>query len=71
MYKNLSLEGINKIVAFINGIGQTLPEEVSAEIATSVDDKTTFSVFNLISSDKRHKFIAEKLEKYVVTYDKN
>lgn len=72
--KNPGLEGIKKVNAFINGTGQTLPEEVSAEMApnfkfcpvTSVDVERSFSAYKLILSDKRHKFSIENLAKYCI-----
>nr|CAH7760199.1 unnamed protein product [Callosobruchus chinensis] len=74
--KNPCLEGIKKVNAFINGTGQILPEEVSAEMAqnfkfcpvTSVDVERSFSAYKLVLSDKRHKFAPENLEKYVFVY---
>nr|CAH7762359.1 unnamed protein product [Callosobruchus chinensis] len=76
LYKNPCLEGIKKVNAFINGTGQILPEEVSAEMApnfkfcpvTSVDVERSFSAYKLVLSDKRHKFAPENLEKYVIVY---
>lgn len=76
LYKNPGLDGIKKIDAFINGTGQTLPEEVSAGMApnfkfcpvTSVDVERSFSAYKLILSDKRHKFAVENLEKYIIVY---
>lgn len=70
MCKNPGFEGIKKIDAFINGTRQNVPEEVTAEmvpnfrfsLVTSVDVKMTFSAYELILSDKRHKFVAEDLE---------
>lgn len=76
LYKNPDLDGIRKIDAFINGSGQTLPEEVSAGMApnfkfcpvTFVDVERSFSAYKLILSDKRHKFAIENLEKYIIVY---
>nr|CAI5833438.1 unnamed protein product [Callosobruchus analis] len=56
LYKNPCLEGIKKVNAFINGTGQILPEEVSAEMApnfkfcpvTSVDVERSFSAYKLV-----------------------
>lgn len=59
---------------FIDGIGETLPEEVSVEMASNfnfclvrpVDVERSFSVFKLILS-VRHNFTAQNLE-YIVAY---
>ncbi|GBP97454.1 hypothetical protein EVAR_101206_1 [Eumeta japonica] len=70
LYKNPCLEEIKKVNAFINGTGQILPEEVSAEMApnfkfcpvTSVDVERSFSAYKLVLSDKRHKFAGLMME---------
>lgn len=76
LYKNPDLDSIKKIDAFINGTGQTLPEEGSVGMApnfkycpvTSVDVERSFSAYKLILSDKRHRFAVENLEKYIIVY---
>ena len=74
LYRNL--EGLNKIDEFMNGIGQTLPEEISEEMGLNlkfcpvklVNVERSFSVFILIKSKKCHKFTAAILERYVFAY---
>ena len=49
LYRNPGLEGLNKIDAFINGIEQTLPEEISEEFCpvTSVEVETHIIIIKI------------------------